>query len=322
MLKYNIEVFVMENEKTYRAIEELIKKHDTIVIYHHIHADFDAYGSQLGLKHLIQDNYEGKTVYAFGSKDQYHTDFIESMDDFDVDVVRNSLVFLLDTPTANRVDGEGWNLGHKLVRIDHHPVVEAMASVDASDSSASSTCQLVLEMAITLGWKISPTAARYLYAGITDDTVRLTIDKVDSRLMFDLGILLKTPFSLHEVNRIMYDQNVNEFLQEGNLKNKVSFSGDFAYLLLRREDLEELSISFEKAKEAVSLLGKIKGIQKYATIIQKEDMHYSASLRSHGPVINDIAATYGGGGHPLASGIGDLTEEQVKELIYEMTERR
>ena len=66
----------------------------------------------------------------------------------------------------------------------------------------------------------------------------------------------------------------------------------------------------------------IKGIEKYATIVQREDLNYAVSLRSHGPIINDIATSYGGGGHPLAAGIDSITKEQVKELITKMTERR
>ena len=312
----------MNNELMYEKIRDLIEQHDSIVLYHHIHTDMDAYGSQLGLKHLLLENYPDKKVFVYGKDDNYHQDFTEKMDEFNIETVRNSLVIITDTSTTTRIEGEGWNEGLKSVKIDHHPFCEKFTDFDLTDPTASSCSQLILEMAICLGWKISSKTAEYLYAGIIDDTVSLTIDKVDSRLMSDLSILLKTPFSIHEVNRKLYDLSMEEYLEEGRLKDAVRFEGDFAYLLLSQKDLEQLSIEYEKAKEAVNLMSNIKGINKYATIVQKEDGNYSASLRSHGPIINDIAVAYGGGGHPLASGIDNIVPERIKDLIAEMKERR
>lgn len=44
----------------YFKIREIIEDYDSIVIYRHIRPDYDAYGSQLGLKQLLLDNYPEK----------------------------------------------------------------------------------------------------------------------------------------------------------------------------------------------------------------------------------------------------------------------
>lgn len=41
---------------------KLINENDTIVIFRHTRPDFDALGSQIGLKKLIQLNYPSKKV--------------------------------------------------------------------------------------------------------------------------------------------------------------------------------------------------------------------------------------------------------------------
>ena len=41
---------------SYQKIREIIERNDSIVIYRHIHPDYDAIGSQLGLYFLIKEN--------------------------------------------------------------------------------------------------------------------------------------------------------------------------------------------------------------------------------------------------------------------------
>ena len=50
----------------FEVIRKLIESHDVIVLHRHQNPDGDALGSQIGLKHLILDNYPGKTVYTVG----------------------------------------------------------------------------------------------------------------------------------------------------------------------------------------------------------------------------------------------------------------
>ena len=50
----------------FERILELIKSHDTIILHRHTRPDGDAMGSQMGMKHLLQENFPEKTVYAVG----------------------------------------------------------------------------------------------------------------------------------------------------------------------------------------------------------------------------------------------------------------
>ena len=56
----------MEGNHLKRQIIDKIEQYDTIIIHRHVRPDPDAYGSQFGLKALIQDNYPDKKVYAVG----------------------------------------------------------------------------------------------------------------------------------------------------------------------------------------------------------------------------------------------------------------
>ena len=47
---------------------------------------------------------------------------------------------------------------------------------------------------------------------------------------------------------------------------------------------------------------------------------YKVNIRSRGPVINEIAAKYNGGGHKFASGVRNTDKSQIEELLKDLSE--
>ncbi|MBR2746212.1 MAG: bifunctional oligoribonuclease/PAP phosphatase NrnA [Erysipelotrichaceae bacterium] len=303
-----------------REVKQLIEQYDSICIYRHIRADYDAYGSQLGLKHLIMDNYPDKHVYALGEDDLDNPELLEALDSPEDEIISRSLAVIVDTSNIARVQLESYRKCADSIRLDHHPFVEQICNCEIIDTDASSASQLVAELAIESDWKISSRAAELLYTGISTDTLKMTIEKVDSRLFRVLAVLKDTGINLDELNRRIYDQDVSMYQAETTARTRITFINDFAYLMLRSEDLREMGLKDEEARDMVNMMQNIKGINKYATIIEDDKDHdFNVSLRSHGIAINEIARKYGGGGHPNASGIGHLKGEFINYLIKDMT---
>ena len=50
----------------FEQVHGLIAAYDRIIIHRHNRPDGDAMGSQLGLKHIILENFPGKQVYVVG----------------------------------------------------------------------------------------------------------------------------------------------------------------------------------------------------------------------------------------------------------------
>ena len=50
----------------FEKILEQIRCHDTIIIHRHTNPDGDAMGSQIGLKHIIKENFPEKRVLTVG----------------------------------------------------------------------------------------------------------------------------------------------------------------------------------------------------------------------------------------------------------------
>ena len=89
-----------------------------------------------------------------------------------------------------------------------------------------------------------------------------------------------------------------------------------------QKEYEEAGLTFSQAKEKVYVLSGIDEIEIWALFTQMEDgIHYSASLRSRTIPIRDVAVEYHGGGHECASGIKNLTLDQVHEIIDILSKR-
>lgn len=307
---------------TLGEIKELIEKYDSIVIYRHIHPDYDAFGSQLGLKHLLLENYPDKKIYTYGKEMIDNPDFLEQMDNPSIDIIRQSLTISLDTSTSNRSDDDSYNEGKCSLKIDHHLKSEHCTDYEYVKPKACSASYLVAKLALASHWKINAKAGAYLYAGICSDTVGLTVSSVDKDTFVTIGKLMQSNFDLSEVNRMINDETVDKFKAGNYFASKTVFVEDVAYIYSTIEERNKLNVVSSEAKDYVNKLSKIRGINKYAVFSEDEDNKYSVSLRSHGPSIVEIARKFGGGGHKLASGIPAVTKKQTTQIIKMLIDKK
>lgn len=299
----------------FRKIKEIIEQYDKIVLYRHINGDYDAYGSQLGLKNILQDNYPDKKIYAVGTDDIHNTDLLDPLDELPDEEIEECLAIITDCSTGDRITDDRWKKAKYSIRIDHHPFSYAICDYEIIDTDASSAAQLVCELALDSKWNIPKHAAELLYAGMSADTVKFSIDKVDDRLFSDLAQLKKYGFNINDVNRKVYDIDRDLFNVQTLVRSKIIFNKNSAYLYITLDNMKEWNLDLRDAKDFVNLMSNIKGVDKYASFIENDNHTYSVSLRAHKITISDIAIKFGGGGHLLASGISEVTFEQTKEII-------
>ena len=69
--------------------------------------------------------------------------------------------------------------------------------------------------------------------------------------------------------------------------------------------------------QLVGALGDVQGINAWVIFIEEDDQ-IRVRLRSKGPVINSLAAEFGGGGHPLASGASVYSWEEADKVVEKL----
>jgi len=304
----------------YKKIYKEIKKHNPIVITRHIGADPDALGSEFALKELILNKFPTKNVYAIGAPSNRFK-FMGELDKIDDIDYNNALLIVLDTPDIKRIDGVKINDYKTIIKLDHHPVVDKFAQIELIDETSSSTSQLILEFIFNNRLKLTNTIAKNLYIGIISDTGRFMHSYTTSKT-FELvtKMLKKTNLDFTSTYEPLYMRPLQEFRFQGYIyENMEVTENGLAYIKITDELLKEFGVDSASSGNIISELKCIDEILVWIFLTEdKKSNLIRANIRSRGPIINEVASNYGGGGHKFASGARLTSWQQANELISDL----
>ncbi|MDD2181158.1 MAG: bifunctional oligoribonuclease/PAP phosphatase NrnA [Bacilli bacterium] len=303
-----------------KKIYKKIKQYDTIVIARHVGPDPDAISSQVGLRDVILNTFPNKKVYAVGcpaSKFKY----LGQLDKFKDEMYENSLLIVLDVPDKARIDGVNPDLFEYLIKIDHHPYVEEFCDIEWIDETSSSAAQMVIELILNTKLKITKEAAEKLFIGVVADTNRFLFYYTTPKT-FDLisNLIKKTNIDFTNLYEELYLRPLKEVKFQGYITNnlKVTENG-LGYIMLSDEILKEYGVDPASAGNMVNNFNYIEEMITWIILSEdKNNNNIRGSIRSRGPVINEVAANYNGGGHIYASGVRLAKDENSEKLIKEL----
>ncbi len=309
--------------KLFKDIVKQIKKYDNIVIARHIGADPDALGSQFALKELIQLNFKNKKVYAVGSIASRFR-FMGSLDKpTDLDLSK-TLLIVLDTPDKKRIE-DGGNIDDYgcVIKIDHHPFIEKYADIEYIEPGASSASQLVFKLALDAKFKLSKKIAENIYIGIVGDTDRFLHDYTSVET-FELvtKLLNMTNIEFTKLYKPLYSRPLSEVRFQGYIYQNLTLTeNNVAYIKLDDELLKKYGVDSASAGNMINDLKFVNEILVWVFFSEETKMDIiKANIRSCGPVVNEIAGKYGGGGHMYASGARLTSWSDAEALIKDLDE--
>lgn len=304
----------------YKDIYKKIKKYNKIVIARHIGADPDALASQIALRDIILNTFPKKQVYAVGYPASKFK-FLGLLDKFSEELYDNALLIVLDTPDLKRIDGVDYSKFNCVIKIDHHPVVDKYANIEWIDDKASSTSQLIIELIFNTKLKITKEAAEKLYIGVVSDTNRFLFTYTTSKT-FELisKLIKKTNIDVTSLYEALYLRPLKEVRFEGYIVNNLKISENgFAYIILDDKIINEYNVDIATAGNIVNNFNYIDEVICWAVFsIDKNNDIIRGSIRSRGPIVNEVASHFNGGGHIYASGVRIKTEEEILNLVSEL----
>lgn len=317
----------------FKKIEERIKAHKNIVIYHHIRPDGDCLGSQFGMKNLIKVNFPNKTVYTIGDSKGIYSFLEFKMDKLPLKKLDDSLAIIVDANFKERLECREYldnNCFDEVIRIDHHPNDDDLdASLRWVEPEAPAAAQQVTEIAYELGWKLNKEAATYLYLGIYTDSVKLSTNTTTAKTMllvswlWDNGSqkdLIHTELS----KRTLFDININTYISQ-NMK----IANDVVSFYFPLSEQIKLGIKDPLKANRPFVLGSIDNTKAWVFFTEEKPGQIRCEFRSNGCNVRNVAIKWGGGGHIRASGaqisdpnlipmiIKDLEQETKNLADYE-----
>lgn len=281
-----------------------IKEYNTIIIHGHYRPDGDCIGSQYGLMYIIKETFPEKNVFVTGDTSDFISFIGKPTKIENEELFKNALSICVDCATSDRLSDTRYNLADYSIKIDHHPNVDEYCDYQYVDTTSPACAQIITEFYQKFKdeLKMTKEAATALYVGISTDTGRFKFDSVNSRTFHAAALLLDNGVDLGYVDNNLSVETLETLKLKGYcLSNFKITENGFAYLIMKRETINEFGVSDEDAASQVSTISTIDGCPVWAIFIEYPT-EIRIRLRSRGPVINELAASYNGGGHPKASG--------------------
>ena len=234
-------------------------------------------------------------------------------------ITPRSLLIIVDTHTASRLDSPELYLNAKRVAIiDHHrKMVDYIADTALfyHEPSASSTCEMVAELLQYMGDGLTDkSAAEAMLAGIMLDTRNFVL-RTGVRTFEAAAYLRRLGADTVAVKRLFAEsldtyQKKCDLVAQATIKDRVAVA-------MTDEDLSDRNAS--AAQAADELLG-IQGVQASFVISRTGKDTVSISARSYGEYnVQLIMEAMGGGGHLTMAGtqIHGSTVEAVREQLMQ-----
>lgn len=301
-------------------LQKLLDRPRRITIVSHHNPDGDAVGSSLGLSHVLRAAGHHVRVVLPNTP----ADFLDRLPgradvlcldrspDAALSTIRTcDVVFCLDFNRLDRIGGleEAVRSVSTKVLIDHHQDPEPFTELAFSDTTASSTCQMVVDIVAALGWSahIGVEAATCLYTGMVTDSGSFRFRSTTPHTMRVAADLLERGVDLDQVHGAISDTNSIERLRllGFTLLERMTVLPELRTVIigLGQDDLKRHGFKPGDTEGFVNYGLSIKGIRLAAFFVEHPEL-VKISLRSKGglPVDRFLKEHFNGGGHSNAAG--------------------
>lgn len=234
----------------------------------------------------------------------------------------DAALYALDSGNPERLALPGW--GDVAVNIDHHHDNPGYGELAYVRGDASSTSELVCDVARALGLGFSRQTAAALYAGISFDTGHFHHDSTSPSTFRTAAWLVELGAEVTALYALLYERRSEAALRlwaRGVSAAHAVAGGKALLAALTLADYEATGAGPEETEGIVDSLRGVDGVEVAALVKEQPDgARTRASLRSETVDVSAIAALRGGGGHKLAAGFSsdDGPEEVIAWLSSEL----
>lgn len=303
--------------------DQLFSEPKKIVILSHRSPDGDSIGSSFGLYHFLKKfNHtlqvitpdpvppflhwmpDFETAFNYEKQQEESTAAISEAD----------VICCLDFNTPSRMGNMevAFNLKSPeayIINIDHHQQPDDFANFQLSDTSASSTAQLIYDFIINTQGKelLDASIAQCLYSGILTDTGSFRFSSTSPHTHRVVANLLETGINVNSIYQQIYDNYSQDRIKLLGyaLKDKLKLYPEYHTAIIDLSEKELNSFQFQKGDtEGLVNFPLSIGWVKMSILLTQKDGIVKMSFRSKGNFsVNELARKhFNGGGHENASG--------------------
>ncbi len=206
------------------------------------------------------------------------------------------------------------------VCIDHHPTNSRFATVNIIVPEASSTCEILVDIADTLGWSLNPDIATCLLTGVYTDTGGLVHSNTTSRVYRTVARLLKAGARQQMiVQQVFRSAKISTLRLWGRVLEKISITPEGgAISALTEGDFRATGADYSELTGAIDYVNAVPGM-KFSLVLAERAGKVKGSLRTlrDDVDVSKMAGAFQGGGHKKAAGFA-VSGKLVPEVRWKV----
>ena len=318
----------------WQKIIPVIQNNESFVITAHVNPDCDALGSELALAEHLRSL--GKQVAIINSdstpKAYRFLDPHRKLRQFSPNkhaaiIKKVQVVVVLDASGGwGRLGPVGKALeqtGAVKICIDHHPDATDFVDIAVVDTNAAATGELIFDLIQAMDGSVSKEMAQALYAAIITDTGNFRFPKTSPKTHQITAALLQAGANPLDIYSRIYEENrLGAVRLRGYVLESIrtAVDGQIAYYGLSKQTLKDYGVKTSELDGFAGLGQLVGGVRVTVFCMEATKGRVKISLRSDGSVaINELAQSYGGGGHPSAAGA--LVEGKLEPIMAQLVEK-
>jgi phosphoesterase RecJ-like protein len=301
---------VKPHPKIIDRIIAAIRENRTFCVAGHIRPDGDCVGSQLALTLALQN--EGKQV-ACWNEDRIPQKYEFLDPDRLIRKPRRGLEFdcviATDAATLDRLGSVARCITRRkvLLNIDHHESNSRYGDLNWISPQAPSTGELIYQLLKTARWPITQRIADCLFAAVSTDTGSFQYPSTRPGTFHVAGELVRRGANLARICDEVYQSyplSRARLLRHLYTRFRLNHRDQIAYFWLKKADLSRTGADKSDSEGLIDHIRAIAPVIVACVFEELEPELTRVSLRSKSDKVNvsDIAALFGGGGHPAAAG--------------------
>jgi len=289
---------------------EGIRSSETICVVGHVRPDGDCVGSQLGLTLALLN--EGKKAVCW-NEDRIPQKYRFLDPDGVIQKPKRGqefdCVIATDAASFERLGGIGKCIAQRrlLINIDHHESNTRFGDLNWVSAREPSTGELIYRLLKIARWPITRPIADCLFTAISTDTGSFQYPSTRPGTFHASAELVTRGANLAKICDEVYQSyplSRARLLRHVYSHFKLTHDNQIAYFWLKQSDLTRVGA---ESNDTEGLIDHIRAVEPVVVACVFEEMTPELtriSLRSKNARVNvnEIAALFGGGGHPAAAG--------------------
>jgi phosphoesterase RecJ-like protein len=287
-----------------------IRNSKTLCVVGHIRPDGDCVGSQLGLTMALQN--EGKKVYCWNEDpipEKY--EFLDPGKLFQKPKrgMKFDCVVATDAASYERLGTVSSCVANRklLINIDHHESNTRYGELNWVSDREPSTGELIFRLLKTAKWPVTKPIADCLFTAVSTDTGSFQYSTTRPGTYHVAGELVSRGANLAKICEEVwqsYPVSRARLLRHIYSNFKLTHKDQIAYFWLRKADFARTGADSSDTEGLIDHIRAIAPVVVACVFEEIEPKLTRISLRSKNSKVNvnEIAAQFGGGGHPAAAG--------------------